>query len=127
MQCLLTECGGSPRSGLHSAACLGVSALTLSHSLPVKATSLGPFPSEVRSYILVGERGLFGALHVEGRAPIDLMFLPSAFSPACTDTELRSLASRLKDWFGALHEDANRAIEPTSMETAQGSKMRYSC
>ncbi|XP_053847489.1 testican-1 isoform X2 [Vidua macroura] len=40
---------------------------------------------------------------------------------ACTDKELRSLASRLKDWFGALHEDANRVIKPTSSETAQGS------
>ncbi|KAI6076978.1 Testican-1 isoform X1 [Aix galericulata] len=39
---------------------------------------------------------------------------------ACTDKELRSLASRLKDWFGALHEDANRVIKPTSSETAQG-------
>ncbi|POI25427.1 hypothetical protein CIB84_010824, partial [Bambusicola thoracicus] len=38
----------------------------------------------------------------------------------CTDKELRSLASRLKDWFGALHEDANRVIKPTSSETAQG-------
>ena len=35
---------------------------------------------------------------------------------------MRSLASRLKDWFGALHEDANRVIKPTSSETAQGSK-----
>lgn len=41
---------------------------------------------------------------------------------ACTDKELRNLASRLKDWFGALHEDANRVIKPTSSETAQGSK-----
>ncbi|KAK2510267.1 Spock1 [Columba guinea] len=39
---------------------------------------------------------------------------------ACTDKELRNLASRLKDWFGALHEDANRVIKPTSSETAQG-------
>ncbi|KAF5913418.1 hypothetical protein HPG69_017036 [Diceros bicornis minor] len=42
------------------------------------------------------------------------------FSPACTDKELRNLASRLKDWFGALHEDANRVINPTSSDTAQG-------
>ncbi|KFO19204.1 Testican-1 [Fukomys damarensis] len=40
--------------------------------------------------------------------------------PACTDKELRNLASRLKDWFGALHEDANRVIKPTSSDTAQG-------
>ncbi|XP_036081039.1 testican-1 isoform X1 [Rousettus aegyptiacus] len=39
---------------------------------------------------------------------------------ACTDKELRSLASRLKDWFGALHEDANRVIKPTSPDAAQG-------
>lgn len=93
----------------------------------MKATSLGHFHSGVRSYILVGERVLFGALLVEGREPTDLMFVPSAFSPACTDKELRNLASRLKDWFGALHEDANRVINPTSSETAQGSKTLYSC
>ncbi|XP_061045607.1 testican-1 isoform X2 [Eubalaena glacialis] len=40
---------------------------------------------------------------------------------ACTDKELRNLASRLKDWFGALHEDANRVVKPTSSDTAQGS------
>nr|XP_035933048.1 testican-1-like [Halichoerus grypus] len=39
---------------------------------------------------------------------------------ACTDKELRNLASRLKDWFGALHEDANRVIKPTSSDAAQG-------
>ncbi|XP_059999646.1 testican-1 isoform X2 [Lagenorhynchus albirostris] len=39
---------------------------------------------------------------------------------ACTDKELRNLASRLKDWFGALHEDANRVVKPTSSDTAQG-------
>lgn len=44
------------------------------------------------------------------------------FPTACTDKELRNLASRLKDWFGALHEDANRVIKPTSSDTAQGSK-----
>lgn len=43
-------------------------------------------------------------------------------SAACTDKELRNLASRLKDWFGALHEDANRVIKPTSSDGAQGSK-----
>ncbi|KAJ7406418.1 SPARC/osteonectin, cwcv and kazal like domain proteoglycan 1 [Pitangus sulphuratus] len=50
-----------------------------------------------------------------------LFFTFSAMAlEACTDKELRSLASRLKDWFGALHEDANRVIKPTSSETAQG-------
>ncbi|XP_027462879.1 testican-1 isoform X2 [Zalophus californianus] len=39
---------------------------------------------------------------------------------ACTDKELRNLASRLKDWFGALHEDANRVIKPTSSDAAPG-------
>lgn len=47
---------------------------------------------------------------------------PLCFSAACTDKELRNLASRLKDWFGALHEDANRVIKPTSPDAAQGSK-----
>lgn len=30
---------------------------------------------------------------------------------ACTDTELHSLAARLKDWFGVLHLDANRDLK----------------
>lgn len=51
-----------------------------------------------------------------------LTFLSVCFPAACTDKELRNLASRLKDWFGALHEDANRVIKPTSSDTAQGSK-----
>lgn len=38
----------------------------------------------------------------------------------CTDKELRNLASRLKDWFGALHEDSNRLIKPTSADGNQG-------
>ncbi|XP_005078455.1 testican-1 isoform X1 [Mesocricetus auratus] len=45
---------------------------------------------------------------------------PKAEKSACTDKELRDLASRLKDWFGALHEDANRVIKPTSSDAAQG-------
>ncbi|KAK7806625.1 hypothetical protein U0070_009850 [Myodes glareolus] len=49
-----------------------------------------------------------------------LTFLSVCFPAACTDKELRNLASRLKDWFGALHEDANRVIKPTSSDTAQG-------
>ncbi|XP_065411117.1 testican-1 isoform X1 [Chrysemys picta bellii] len=63
------------------------------------------------------------AARCEGPCPC----LPGQESPkhraektACTDKELRSLASRLKDWFGALHEDANRVIKPTSSDTAQG-------
>uniref|UniRef100_A0A7N4V1Y6 SPARC (osteonectin), cwcv and kazal like domains proteoglycan 1 n=1 Tax=Sarcophilus harrisii TaxID=9305 RepID=A0A7N4V1Y6_SARHA len=38
---------------------------------------------------------------------------------SCTDKELRNLASRLKDWFGTLHEDANHVIKPTSSDPAQ--------
>ncbi|XP_051834092.1 testican-1 isoform X1 [Antechinus flavipes] len=38
---------------------------------------------------------------------------------SCTDKELRNLASRLKDWFGMLHEDANHVIKPTSSDPAQ--------
>ncbi|RMB96758.1 hypothetical protein DUI87_26824 [Hirundo rustica rustica] len=49
-----------------------------------------------------------------------MTFLVIVVDIACTDKELRNLASRLKDWFGALHEDANRVIKPTSSETAQG-------
>ncbi|XP_068182388.1 testican-1 isoform X1 [Antennarius striatus] len=30
---------------------------------------------------------------------------------ACTDTELHSLAAKLKDWFGVLHLDANRDLK----------------
>ncbi|XP_021071100.1 testican-1 isoform X2 [Mus pahari] len=44
---------------------------------------------------------------------------PKAEKSACTDKELRNLASRLKDWFGALHEDANRVTKPTSSDPAQ--------
>ncbi|XP_051834093.1 testican-1 isoform X2 [Antechinus flavipes] len=40
---------------------------------------------------------------------------------SCTDKELRNLASRLKDWFGMLHEDANHVIKPTSSDPAQSS------
>ncbi|XP_041121022.1 testican-1-like isoform X3 [Polyodon spathula] len=40
---------------------------------------------------------------------------------ACNDRELRNLASRLKDWFGALHQDANRDVKPTaSSDSATG-------
>ncbi|XP_045887409.1 testican-1 [Micropterus dolomieu] len=40
---------------------------------------------------------------------------------ACTDTELHSLASRLKDWFGVLHLDANRDLKSSdSFDSATG-------
>ncbi|XP_036404041.1 testican-1 isoform X2 [Megalops cyprinoides] len=39
----------------------------------------------------------------------------------CTDQDLRSLASRLKDWFGVLHLDANRDLKSTATsDTTQG-------
>ncbi|XP_044515871.1 testican-1 [Gracilinanus agilis] len=38
---------------------------------------------------------------------------------SCTDKELRNLASRLKDWFRTLHEDANHVIKPTISDLAQ--------
>ncbi|KAK5925096.1 hypothetical protein CgunFtcFv8_017648 [Champsocephalus gunnari] len=40
---------------------------------------------------------------------------------ACTDTELHSLAARLKDWFGVLHLDANRDLKSSdSLDAATG-------
>ncbi|KAG2455762.1 TICN1 protein, partial [Polypterus senegalus] len=40
---------------------------------------------------------------------------------ACTDQDLKNLASRLKDWFGALHQDANRDLKATvSSDSTQG-------
>uniref|UniRef100_UPI003AABA5D3 testican-1 n=1 Tax=Centroberyx gerrardi TaxID=166262 RepID=UPI003AABA5D3 len=40
---------------------------------------------------------------------------------ACSDTELHSLASRLKDWFGVLHLDANRDLKSSdSFDSAAG-------
>ncbi|XP_048347041.1 testican-1 isoform X3 [Sphaerodactylus townsendi] len=63
------------------------------------------------------------AVLCEGPCPC----LPGQESPkhkaektVCTDKELRNLASRLKDWFGALHEDANRVIKPTISDSTQG-------
>ncbi|KAF3693887.1 Testican-1 Protein SPOCK Precursor [Channa argus] len=42
----------------------------------------------------------------------DLSRLPhKTDKAACTDTELHSLAARLKDWFGVLHLDANRDLK----------------
>ncbi|XP_078145344.1 testican-1-like [Centroberyx gerrardi] len=40
---------------------------------------------------------------------------------ACSDTELHGLASRLKDWFGVLHLDANRDLKSSdSFDSAAG-------
>ncbi|XP_056145914.1 testican-1 [Lampris incognitus] len=36
----------------------------------------------------------------------------------CSDTELHSLASRLKDWFGVLHLDANRDLKSSDSSDA---------
>lgn len=43
-------------------------------------------------------------------------------SVGCTDADLRSLASRLKDWFGVLHTDANRDLKSSTSDAAQGRK-----
>ncbi|CAL8270431.1 unnamed protein product [Boreogadus saida] len=41
--------------------------------------------------------------------------------PICSDRDLHSLASRLKDWFGVLHLDANRDLKASdSSDSAQG-------
>ncbi|XP_077589133.1 testican-1 isoform X2 [Stigmatopora nigra] len=37
---------------------------------------------------------------------------------ACTDTQLRSLAARLKDWFGVLHLDANRDLKSSDVSVS---------
>ncbi|XP_028815621.1 testican-1 isoform X2 [Denticeps clupeoides] len=39
---------------------------------------------------------------------------------ACSDSDLRSLASRLKDWFGVLHLDANRDLKSLANDNSQG-------
>ncbi|XP_038628198.1 testican-1 isoform X2 [Tachyglossus aculeatus] len=45
---------------------------------------------------------------------------PKAEKNACADKELRSLALRLKDWFGAVHADANRVTKLANSDPAQG-------
>ncbi|MEJ1284888.1 sparc/osteonectin cwcv and kazal-like domains proteoglycan 1 [Cricetulus griseus] len=73
--------------------------------------------------LAIGAQGPAARLEVRSRHHHGCLFLtaaPLTFPQACTDKELRNLASRLKDWFGALHEDANRVIKPTSSDTAQG-------
>ncbi|XP_016131849.1 testican-1-like isoform X4 [Sinocyclocheilus grahami] len=45
---------------------------------------------------------------------------PHAEKNGCSDADLKSLASRLKDWFGVLHTDANRDLKGTTSDTAQG-------
>nr|XP_023698580.1 testican-1 isoform X3 [Paramormyrops kingsleyae] len=46
---------------------------------------------------------------------------PKIEKTVCSDRELRSLASRLKDWFGVLHLDANRDLKSTvTSDAGQG-------
>ncbi|XP_042593851.1 testican-1 isoform X2 [Cyprinus carpio] len=45
---------------------------------------------------------------------------PHAEKNGCSDADLKSLASRLKDWFGVLHTDANRDLKGATSDTAQG-------
>uniref|UniRef100_A0A6I8P2K8 SPARC (osteonectin), cwcv and kazal like domains proteoglycan 1 n=1 Tax=Ornithorhynchus anatinus TaxID=9258 RepID=A0A6I8P2K8_ORNAN len=45
---------------------------------------------------------------------------PKAERNACADKELRSLASRLKDWFRVVHADANRVTKLANSDSAQG-------
>lgn len=93
----------------------------------VLTASLGCFPREVTVISWLDRKVCFehgfasSPTHRRQKAPIPIV-CSVCFSLACTDKELRNLASRLKDWFGALHEDANRVIKPTSSNTAQGSK-----
>lgn len=47
--------------------------------------------------------------------------------PACSDADLRSLASRLKDWFGVLHMDANRDLKISANDNGQGRKHMNLC
>lgn len=47
--------------------------------------------------------------------------------PACSDADLKSLASRLKDWFGVLHMDANRDLKTSVNDNGQGRKHMILC
>ncbi|KAI4541215.1 hypothetical protein MG293_008357 [Ovis ammon polii] len=77
-----------------------------------------PPPNLKRSDFMISEEGAERIFHDTNERGV--IGLEHSVHEACTDKELRNLASRLKDWFGALHEDANRVIKPTSSETAQG-------
>ncbi|TSQ35302.1 Testican-1 [Bagarius yarrelli] len=48
------------------------------------------------------------------------VFKPHAEKHACSDADLKSLASRLKDWFGVLHMDANRDLKISAKDNGQG-------
>uniref|UniRef100_A0AAQ4NMM0 SPARC (osteonectin), cwcv and kazal like domains proteoglycan 1 n=1 Tax=Gasterosteus aculeatus aculeatus TaxID=481459 RepID=A0AAQ4NMM0_GASAC len=45
---------------------------------------------------------------------------------ACTDTQLHSLAARLKDWFGVLHLDANRDLKSSDSFDSTAGPARFS-
>lgn len=50
-----------------------------------------------------------------------LIILCVCVSVGCTDSELHSLAAKLKDWFGVLHLDANRDLKSSdSFDTTTG-------
>ncbi|XP_058264271.1 testican-1 [Hemibagrus wyckioides] len=48
------------------------------------------------------------------------VFKPHTEKNACSDADLKSLASRLKDWFGVLHMDANRDLKISANDNSQG-------
>lgn len=50
-----------------------------------------------------------------------LIIFSVCVSEGCTDSELHSLAAKLKDWFGVLHLDANRDLKSSdSFDTTTG-------
>ncbi|XP_062846628.1 testican-1 [Trichomycterus rosablanca] len=47
------------------------------------------------------------------------VFKPHTKKNVCSDADLKSLASRLKDWFGVLHQDANRDLKISTKDNGQ--------